>query len=77
MKLKKLHFTIFRTCAFVTDWSIASYQEIFYSIPVEDKLATPAILYRNQINFFPELRKTSKVRHKFHQIAMLTTTDQS
>ena len=29
MKLKKLHFTIFRTYAFVTDWSIASYQEIF------------------------------------------------
>jgi len=29
MKLKKLHFTIFRACAFVTDWSIASYQEIF------------------------------------------------
>jgi len=29
MKLKKLHFTIFRTCAFVTDWSTASYQEIF------------------------------------------------
>ena len=27
MKLKKLHFTIFRACAFVTDWS-ASYQEI-------------------------------------------------
>jgi len=33
----------FCTCDFVTDRSIASYQEIFWSIPVEDKLATPAV----------------------------------
>ena len=32
-------------CDFFTDWSIASYQEIFESIPVEDKLATHEIDY--------------------------------
>ena len=33
----------FFTWEFITDRSIVSYQEIFESIPVEDKLATPAI----------------------------------
>jgi len=33
----------FRTCGFVADGSIVSYQEIFWSILVEDKLATPDI----------------------------------
>jgi len=39
-----LHFMTFPTCDFINDRSIASYQEIFWSIPVEDKLATPAIV---------------------------------
>jgi len=33
----------FRTCGSVTHRPIASYQEIFWSTPVEDKLATPGI----------------------------------
>jgi len=36
----------FSTCDFITYRLIASYQEIFQSIPVEDKLATPDIKYR-------------------------------
>jgi len=35
----------FCTCDFITDRSIASYQEIVQSIPVEDKLATTGIFY--------------------------------
>jgi len=38
-----LHFMTFCTCDFIIDRSIASYQEIFLSIPVEDKLATPDV----------------------------------
>ena len=34
---------IFCICDFITAWSIASYPKIFQSIPVKDKLATPAI----------------------------------
>jgi len=34
---------IFCTCDFITHRSIGSYQAIFKSIPVEDKLATPAV----------------------------------
>jgi len=33
----------FSTCDFITDRSIASYQEIVQSIPVKDKLATLAL----------------------------------
>jgi len=33
----------FCTCDFVTDWSIASYQEISSRAQVEDKLATPSL----------------------------------
>jgi len=33
----------FFTCDFITDRSIASYQEIVQSIPVKDKLATLAL----------------------------------
>jgi len=33
----------FFTCDFITDWSIASYQEILWSIVVEDKLTTPSL----------------------------------
>jgi len=60
MKLKKLHFTIFRTYAFVTDWSIASYQEIFQSFPVEDKLA--ALQYTD----FAYDRKKTHYRRLWH-----------
>jgi len=35
----------FCICDYITNWSIASYQEIFLSIPVEDKLATYEIDY--------------------------------
>jgi len=40
---KTLHFMTFCICDFITDQLIVSYQEIFLSIPVEDKLATPAV----------------------------------
>jgi len=40
-----LHFMRFSTCDFISDRSIASYQEIFMSIPVEDKLAISAVEY--------------------------------
>jgi len=33
----------FYTCGFITDQSIASLQQIFYSIPVKDKVATPGV----------------------------------
>jgi len=39
-----LRFITFSTCYCITDQSIASCQEIFNSISVEDKLATPASL---------------------------------
>ena len=35
----------FCICDYITNWSIASYQEIFLPIPVEDKLATHEIAY--------------------------------
>jgi len=33
----------FCTCDFITDRSIASYQDIFWSSPVEEKLATTSL----------------------------------
>jgi len=41
----------FRTCGFVADQSIASYQQIFWSIVVEDKLATPVVNDNNELSF--------------------------
>jgi len=39
------HMISYSICDFITDRSIASYQDVFSSIPVEDKLATHEIDY--------------------------------
>ena len=53
---------------FITDWSIASYQEIFWSIPVEDKLAHP--WHRP---FIGELDISNKVHLKQKEISSFCT----
>jgi len=40
---KRLHFMTFCTKDFITDWSIMGYRDMFSSIPVKNKLATPAL----------------------------------
>jgi len=57
----------FSTCVFITDQSIASYQEIFLSIPVEDKLATPALGY-----IFPCLQIQESIGDN-HNVLIVTT----
>jgi len=37
----------FCTCYFITDRSIVSYHEIFWSIAVKDKLATPGLSHNS------------------------------
>jgi len=49
----------FRTCDFIIDRSIASYQEIFCSIPVEAKLAFIA-LFRTAAGQHPGEKELTK-----------------